>query len=386
MVDKEIEDYIKVQHSLGVSEKDIRNSLLSAGHAEEDFRHIIAKHTRRHAKKEFSLTTKHLFGLNVAVIVVFGLFFVYLAYDYNTKLDNLALEQEERVNEVDRRVTAQGDELKEQIGSVSSSLSSEVNLAKASIENVDSDLRSSMQDYYYQSLSRDSALSDSIQRMGNRSLTELSVFEEQLEIVKETTVDFSPIIPKAIKAVVTIGNKGPGYFTTAGSGVFINDKGYIVTNYHVIDELGSITIKTHDDKEYTATLVGKNEMWDIAVIKAVTEEDGFEYLDWADSGNVFVGEHIIAVGNPVGFDSTVTEGIISNTNRIIAGEQDIYYFQTDVAINSGNSGGPLIDKDGDIVGIATLKYSATGFEGLSFALRSNDVRSVVLNILEEETS
>jgi serine protease Do len=156
-----------------------------------------------------------------------------------------------------------------------------------------------------------------------------------------------------------------------------------VTNNHVIDELRQIYVKTHDGSDYAARIVGRDTEWDIALLKLHTNKNNFKKLSWADSSKVSVGDHVIAIGNPVGFESTVTEGIISNTDRVVNGNK-ISYFQTDVAINAGNSGGPLIDKNGKIVGIATLKYARSGFEGLSFALKSNDVKKIVARMMAEE--
>jgi S1-C subfamily serine protease len=392
MVEKEVEDYIKTQKSLGVSDHDIRKSLVDAGYHEDEFSRELARHAGRSPasagkgwEKGFTPTVKHILYLNVVIVVMFGAIVSYLAYDYNTKLSSLSAEQDRQADDMGQKLTTQEEALKGKIDGVERSLSGELGVAKSRIENVNTDLQTKVDEYKYQSMSRDSALSDSIQKMSNKSLTELSMFEEQLETFREASVDFSPVIPKAIETVVTVGRKDIGYFTTTGSGVLINEKGYIVTNYHVVDDLRTINVKTHDGGDYLATLVGKVEEWDIAVIKLITEKSNFEYMEWADSSQVSVGDHVIAVGNPVGFESTVTEGIISNTKRLIpTNDLDIYYFQTDVAINAGNSGGPLIDKGGKIVGIATLKYSAVGYEGLSFALRANEVKAKVLEILQKE--
>ncbi|MBW2964036.1 trypsin-like peptidase domain-containing protein [Candidatus Woesearchaeota archaeon] len=389
MAEKELDDYIRTQKDLGVRDSDIRNSLIKAGYTSQEFEHLMERHSKKGFwKKEFSVSAKHVLFLNIGIIVVFGLMFAYMSLDYNKKLAALEASQLEALNETKAEVVQQStslSSLKAQSESQARSLSSQLNQTQGSMSLIRSDLESKMGNYNYQSLSRDAALQDTIQKMSNRSLSEIASFSQQLQSFSDASVDFSKVIPKAVSAVVTIGKKGTGYFQTAGSGAFINDKGYIVTNWHVIDELKPISVKTSDGKDYSATIVGKDEDWDIAVIKIDTQQTGFEYLDFADSSKVTVGEHVIAVGNPVGFESTVTEGIVSNTKRLIAGDsQSIYYIQTDVAINAGNSGGPLIDKEGKIVGIATLKYERSGFEGLSFALRSNDVQSKVLEILQEE--
>lgn len=393
MAEKEVEDYIEVQRSLGVGDADIKKSLISAGYGEEDFRHALARRPKSFSSGnpgnpgnpgKYNPTTRHLLYINIAVIIFFGVLFGYMTYDYNAKMNTLAAEQEEQMSELGADMASRIDSLNSQMTEQTQSLDSELGVWQNRVENINSDLSASLQNYNYQSINRDNALSKSIQDISTKSMSEIMSFSEQLETFRQASVDFSPIIPKAIESVVTIGSKGAGYFTTTGSGVMINSNGYIVTNYHVIDDLGQIAVKMHDGTDYSATIVGKDEEYDVALIKLITERNTFEYLEWADSDEVFVGEHVIAVGNPVGFDSTVTEGIISNTKRLITGNGEIYYLQTDVAINAGNSGGPLIDKQGKIVGIATLKYSRAGFEGLSFALRSNDVQGIVLGMMQEE--
>lgn len=382
--EKELEDYIRTQKSLGVSDAAIRKSLVEAGYTPEEFNHLLAKHSKKTSwHMPDSLSIRHILMINIMTIIVFGAMFAYFTYDYNTKINTLASQQQELESGMDQKLSSQQQALTEKIDSQTGELDSKINSMQARIEKVRDDLSSSIQSYNSQAMGRDSALSASIQRISNQSLSELSTFGQQLDAFRQQSVDFSSIIPTAIESVVTIGKKGQGYFTSAGSGVFINNKGYIVTNYHVIDDLSQITVRTHDETEYSATVIGKDEDWDIAVLKLITDKDDFTYLDFGDSDNVNAGTHVIAVGNPVGFESTVTQGIISSTDRLINGI-DRSYFQTDVAINAGNSGGPLIDKNGKIIGIATLKYARIGFEGLSFALKSDDVKRVVYEILDKE--
>lgn len=382
--EKELEDYIRTQKGLGVSEAAIRKSLEEAGYTREDFGHLLQKHAKRGSwRLPGSLSHRHLLVMNMIIIVVFGALMGYFTYDYNVKMNALAARQQELEESVDQRLSSQEQALSGMVEERVSELDSEVGVMQARIGSVEDDLTGRIQSFNSNSISRDSALSASIQRISNQSLTEMTSFSRQLEEFRSQTVDFSPIIPMALDAVVTIGSSGPGYFTSSGSGVFINSRGYLVTNHHVIDGLGSVAVRTHDGSDYSASLVGKDEDWDIAVLKLTADKDDFTFLEFGDSDDVRVGTHVIAVGNPVGFDSTVTQGIISSTDRMINGAER-EYLQTDVAINSGNSGGPLIDKQGRIVGIATLKYARMGFEGLSFALKSDDVKRVVYDILGEE--
>ncbi len=378
---KEVEDYIKVQRSLGVPDSEIRKSLVNAGYREEQFSHMMNPHHHKEQTKEFSPSNKNLFAMNMFILVAFTLMVLYIASDYNSKITNIASEQKKNAENVNTQLSTELGSMRSQLAGMESSLKNELTSTNAKIDSTSTLLEQRIAETSYESLTRDSKLSDSIQRATNMSLTELTGFQAELEGFKESSVDFSKVIPKALSSVVTIGKKGNGYFSTAGSGVLINNIGHIVTNYHVIDDLSKIAVRTNDKNEYTATVVGKNEAWDIAVIKLTTEKKTFEYLEFGDSSKVKVGEPIIAVGNPVGLEATVTQGIISNTRRLI-NDDKIYYFQTDVAINAGNSGGPLINTGGKIIGIATLKYAKTGFEGLSFALRSNDIQGFVFDILK----
>ncbi|MFH1064699.1 MAG: trypsin-like peptidase domain-containing protein [Candidatus Woesearchaeota archaeon] len=381
MVQKEVEDYVKTQRSLGVHDHDIKRSLLDAGHQEHEIAHHFTKQVKKR-KFDLKLENKHLLFMNIFTVIIFAALFLNMNAKYSEQLHNLSAVQEEQIELINTKIDSQTGTLQSQLSSTSSSLQFDIDSTKKQVTTLDSKIKSDLQGYNYDSLIRDSALSESIQKIANTSLSELSDFEQQLEIFRGTSVDFSTVIPKAIEAVVSIGKKGTGFFSSTGSGVFVHEDGYIVTNYHVVDDLiGGIDVRTHNGNDYSATLVGKDDHLDIAVLKLSTERKGFPALKWADSDKVIVGEHIIAVGNPVGFESTVTQGIISNTRRLIPGDIDVYYFQTDVAINAGNSGGPLINKKGEIVGIATLKYAQLGVEGLSFALRSNDVQGKVLNII-----
>jgi serine protease Do len=247
----------------------------------------------------------------------------------------------------------------------------------------DDALQKQITEYRMEALNRDSSLSESIQGVSSESSVSLTQFAAELDEFRDASVDFTAVIPNAMDSVVVIGEQGAGYFSSAGAGVIMDNRGLIVTNYHVIDEIGRITVKLNDGTDYYASVIGSDEHLDVSVIQLATEKEGFEYMEFADSDETFVGQHVIAIGNPVGFDSTVTEGIISNTNRVV-NSGEVTYLQTDVAVNAGNSGGPLIDKEGDIIGIVTSKYVREGYEGLSFALKSNDVNEAVIRILRED--
>ncbi len=184
-------------------------------------------------------------------------------------------------------------------------------------------------------------------------------FENQIELLKNTQEDFSLIIEDSLKKVATIATD-----ISAGTGFIVGNEGYILTNSHVIEDSNLIQIQTYDKKIYTAELIGKNGGRDVAVLKITDKLEGFEF---SNSDEVVPGQKVIAIGNPLGLSFTVTEGIISATHR--AGPNGFAgYIQTDVTLNPGNSGGPLIDKSGKIVGMNNFKVG--GAEALGFALES----------------
>lgn len=192
---------------------------------------------------------------------------------------------------------------------------------------------------------------------------------------------------------------GRGATSTAsasGSGIIISEDGYILTNNHVvsssssesslyyqISEATKVTVKLFDDEtEYEAKIVGQDEQTDLAVIKI--EKTGLTKAEFADSDDVKVGEFAMAVGNPINMQSTVTTGIVSAINRKITDSDGKTYkcIQTDAAINSGNSGGALVNSEGKVIGINTLKLSGTGIEGIGFAIPINATTDVTTQLIQ----
>ena len=169
-----------------------------------------------------------------------------------------------------------------------------------------------------------------------------------------------------------------------GSGVIISPDGYIITNHHVIDNSSEVIVTTNDNKEYEAVLVGSDEVTDVAVLK-INSNEKFEYLLFGDSENSEIGQWVLAVGNPYNLNSTVTAGIISSKSRDLNEYDQINqsFIQTDAAVNIGNSGGALVNINGELIGINTAIQSMTGgFVGYSFAIPSNIVRKIFEDILE----
>lgn len=167
-----------------------------------------------------------------------------------------------------------------------------------------------------------------------------------------------------------------------GSGVIISPSGYIVTNNHVIQNANEISITLNNNKTYMAELIGTDEITDIALIKIEADED-LPFMAFGDSDNAKIGEWVLAVGNPFNLNSTVTAGIISAKSRDLSGRNLQSFIQTDAAVNPGNSGGALVNTNGDLIGINTAISSRDGsYIGYSFAVPSNIARKIVNDIIE----
>lgn len=152
-----------------------------------------------------------------------------------------------------------------------------------------------------------------------------------------------------------------------GSGFIISGDGYIMTNAHVVGNADEITVKLTDKREYKAKVIGSDERTDVALIKI--EAKNLPIVRMGDPEHLRVGEWVVAIGSPFGFDNTVTSGIVSAKGRFLPDENFVPFIQTDAAINPGNSGGPLFNMNGEVVGINSQIYSRTGgFMGLSFAI------------------
>ena len=166
-----------------------------------------------------------------------------------------------------------------------------------------------------------------------------------------------------------------------GSGFIIDEKGFVVTNNHVIQDAEDIIIRVNGDKEYKAKVIGADPLSDIAVLQLKTN-DKFIPVKFGDSDKARIGDWVIAIGNPFGLGGTVTSGIISARNRSIGLSRYEDYIQTDASINSGNSGGPLFDMNGDVIGINTAILGRNGSIGIGFSIPSNSAKMVIDQLIE----
>jgi len=169
-----------------------------------------------------------------------------------------------------------------------------------------------------------------------------------------------------------------------GSGFFISEDGYVVTNNHVVQDGSAFTVVTDSGKEYDARLVGTDPRTDLAVIKVDPDGAKFTYVDFADDTKVRVGDWVVAVGNPFGLGGTVTAGIVSARGRDIGAGPYDDFIQIDAAVNRGNSGGPAFNLNGEVVGINTAIFSPSGGNvGIAFAIPASAAREVVQDLIRD---
>jgi len=166
-----------------------------------------------------------------------------------------------------------------------------------------------------------------------------------------------------------------------GSGFIINETGIVITNNHVIQDSEDIVVRVDGDKEYKAKIIGADPLSDIAVLQIESKEK-FIPVKFGDSDKARVGDWVIAIGNPFGFGGTVTSGIISARNRSLGLSRYEDYIQTDASINQGNSGGPLFDMNGNVIGINTAILGQSGSIGIGFSIPSNSAKKVIDQLVE----
>jgi len=166
-----------------------------------------------------------------------------------------------------------------------------------------------------------------------------------------------------------------------GSGFIIDAKGIVVTNNHVIQDAEDIVVTVNGEKEYEAKIIGQDPLSDLAVLE-IQSKDKFVPIKFGDSDKARIGDWVLAIGNPYGFGGTVTAGIISARNRSIGLSRYEDYIQTDASINQGNSGGPLFDMNGDVIGINTAILGRSGSIGIGFSIPSNNAKKVINQLIK----
>jgi serine protease Do len=173
--------------------------------------------------------------------------------------------------------------------------------------------------------------------------------------------------------------------TSLGSGVIVSKEGHILTNHHVIADMTEIRVQLTDGRNAAARLIGSDPSTDIALLRV--DENNLTPLPLGNSDDILVGQQVFAVGNPYGLEESVSRGIVSAKGRRTGGDSEVEFIQHDAAVNQGNSGGPLLNIRGEILGINSQIYSKTGgWQGISFAIPSNTVRRVMDSIIKRGRS
>lgn len=168
----------------------------------------------------------------------------------------------------------------------------------------------------------------------------------------------------------------------SGSGIIFRQDGYIVTNYHVIENASTAMVTVGNGEEYEAKIIGSDAASDLAVLKI--DAKGLPAAEFGDSDKLEIGEMVVAIGNPLGYENTVTDGIVSGLNRELTNYTDaMTLIQTNAAINSGNSGGALVNAKGEVIGINSAKLVASNAEGMGFALSINEVKPIISELIDK---
>lgn len=229
---------------------------------------------------------------------------------------------------------------------------------------------------------------------GSSSTTTTAVAAPAVSNVASGTLSVGEIAKSSVASVVEVdaaqtATQGPfpgqGGGTAQGTGFVYDSKGNIVTNQHVVSGSSTVKVKLSDGSTYTATVVGTDPSTDLAVLHIDAPASKLVPLALADSSKVAVGDGVVAIGNPFGLDGTVTTGIVSALNREIVSPDNTPIegaIQTDAAINHGNSGGPLLDLLGRVIGVASqIQSDSGGNDGVGFAVPSNTVRSIATQLI-----
>jgi len=199
---------------------------------------------------------------------------------------------------------------------------------------------------------------------------------------------FPPVVAEVMPSVVSVTTEtvvssffGQSTDYVAGSGILLDEEGYIVTNEHVVEDAQSIYIELADGRTFSANIVGTDSLSDLAVIKI--DATDLPYACWGDSGSLSVGDWVLAIGNALGGGGGATQGIVSRLDVSVTVEGNTLYglIQTTAAINPGNSGGPLVNMSGEVIGITSVKIVASEVEGIGFAISSDEAKPIILDLI-----
>lgn len=312
--------------------------------------------------KKLNLDNKKVLIISIVLLLVATLSVILY---YNNKINEQSMNFNIKLTELNKDINANikqlGKSLGQDISSLNNNLTGKIGIVDTNLKNFKSKNEREI-----------NTLANLIDEIEKQSEIQLGELKEELKSIKVKSQDFTAIIEDVLQSVVSVGTD-----KSLGSGAVIDDRGFIVTNYHVVDDANIIRILTYDNDVYDAVLIGYDEVIDVAVLKIDASLDA---LRFGDSDSVNVGERVIALGNPAGLSFTVTEGIVSAVHRQGPNDLEIY-LQTDVPINPGNSGGPLVNTNSRIIGINNFKIG--GYEGLGFAIESNTVEQIANDIIDQ---
>lgn len=265
----------------------------------------------------------------------------------NQKIDEYQKSQNSFNQNLSSKLDTSIDDTNSNFDTINTQIDLNYDYLNTRIEDVNSELFTQIERYKFQSDTSLSKLQDDVDK-----------FNDNLDVLKaKTSSDFSGIIEKVAESTVAVSSSAG-----IGSGAVIANDGYIVTNQHVVGGKSRVVVKTFGMDEYDADVIATAPLIDLALLKIDENLDDFQI---GDEDDIILGGKVIAIGSPKGLDFSVSEGIVSAKGRQID-STGIKYVQTDLAINRGNSGGPLINDDGKLIGINTLKISES--EGLGFAI------------------
>jgi serine protease Do len=201
--------------------------------------------------------------------------------------------------------------------------------------------------------------------------------------------DFRPVVAEVMPSVVSVTTEvvvssflfGQSMEYFAGSGILIDDEGYIVTNEHVVENAQSVYVELADGRTFSADIVGTDPLSDLAVIKI--DATDLPYACWGDSGSLSLGEWVLAIGNALEKGIGVTQGIVSSLNVSLTFEGNTLFglIRTTAALNPGNSGGPLVNMSGEVIGITSVKIVSSEVEGVGFAISSDEAKPIILDLI-----
>ena len=326
-------------------------------------------------------TRQHIIYGIILLVVVFSL--VYLGHH---QIKILQQDYTSQITSLQQDYTSQITSLQQELNTTQKELSAglddkqhQINTMDSNIKILDQEIDNTSKEYSLQIKNLSETDEQSMLRIQQLEYTadlyrlQIGELGQQLSDIAVESESFSRVISDVIDSVVSIvTNVGQG------SGAIISSDGLVVTNYHVIRGASRASMMTYEGNTYSVGLVGYDVRNDIAVLRIISN-DTFQYFDFGNSDRLKAGQKVIALGNPAGLSFTATEGIISSPSRLA--NDGLYYIQTDVTLNPGNSGGPLINSKGELIGIVNFKVS--GYEGLGFAIPSNRAEEAIHDIISD---